>query len=330
MTLIEHLTTGITHLSSDAAGRVAAILRAIAGAAIVIERELAYAALRGRLGTAGGHNVSGDTVKKLDVWGHETMSEALQATGACAALVSEEAAEPVPLSAEPEGLVVCCDPVDGSGNLDVGGNVGTIFGLRPANGSAPAAAAALATGTEQVAAGYALYGPATIFVYTAGRGTHGFTLDRDRGEFILTHPEISVPRRGKTYAINEGNARTWHPGQKAYVEYLKESDKASGRPYTLRYSGAMVGDMHRTLLDGGIFMYPADMSDPARPRSKLRLLYEVAPIAFVAEQAGGKASTGTDRALDIVAEEYHQRASILVGSPEDVTTAEEFHRRHAS
>jgi fructose-1,6-bisphosphatase I len=329
--LPDHLRTLRTNLAPASTAAVADVLRALAGAAVRIERELAYAALRGRLGETGGHNASGDTIEKLDVWGHDTVLSALRESGACAALVSEESPEPIemPVRDATRGLVVCCDPVDGSSNLDAGGSVGTIFSIRPSHGREPAGPAALGPGGDQVAAGYVLYGPATVLVYTVGAGVVGFTLDRDRGEFVLTHPQIRVPRRGKTYGINEGNVHTWDPGQQAFVEHLRTLHKASGRPYSLRYSGAMVADVHRILLDGGVFMYPADTSDPARPKPKLRLLYEVAPMALVAEQAGGRASTGTERVLDLAAKEYHQRASILVGSPEEVALAEEFYRRHA-
>jgi fructose-1,6-bisphosphatase I len=172
-----------------------------------------------------------------------------------------------------------------------------------------------------------MYGPATSLVYTAGHGTHGFTLDHTTGQFLLTHPSLRIPKKGKIYGINEGNFHTWHPGQRAFVEHLRTPDKATGRPYSLRYSGAMVADVHRTLLEGGIFMYPADMRDPAKPKAKLRLLYEAAPMSMVAEQAGGRSTTGAERVLDIKATEYHQRVSILVGSPDDVTLAEEFYRR---
>jgi len=308
---------------------MAAIIGRIGAVAAVIAQELAHAALRDQLGYAGGSNLTGDQVKKLDVWGHEIMAAALRKTGVCAALVSEESPDPIEM---PEGkglnaVVVACDPVDGSSNLDVNGTVGTIFSVRPSRGMDPAGPAALGPGTEQIAAGYVMYGPATTLVYTAGQGTHGFTMDRANGQFFLTHPDIRVPKKGKVYGINEGNVSTWHPGQRAFVEFLRASDKASGRPYSLRYSGAMVADVHRTLLDGGIFMYPADMRDPAKPKPKLRLLYEVAPMSMLAEQAGGKASTGTERVLDIKATDYHQRASILVGSPDDVTLAEDFYRR---
>jgi fructose-1,6-bisphosphatase I len=328
--LTEHLAIQEGFLSADHGRGVAAIVGRIGRTAAVIAEELAHAALRDRLGYVGGTNITGDQVKKLDVWGHETMAAALRGTGACAALVSEEAPAPIEMD-EAQGrnaLVVCCDPVDGSSNLDVNGTVGTIFSVRPSYGQRPAGPSVLGRpGTEQLAAGYVMYGPATTLVYTVGRGTHGFTLDRDRGEFLLTHPEIRIPKRGKVYGINEGNIASWHPGQRAFVEHLRTPDKAAGRPYSLRYSGAMVADVHRTLLDGGLFMYPEDHSDPARPRGKLRLLYEVAPMGFVVEQAGGRASTGTMPVLDLSAREYHQRAAVILGSPDDVALAEDFYRR---
>jgi fructose-1,6-bisphosphatase I len=324
ISLVAHVTDACTALPPRHASHAVEILAAIAKASMAIRDELAHAALRGRLGDSGGSNATGDTVKKLDDWGHETVVAALESSGACAALVSEEAEAPVELSV-PGGAVVCCDPVDGSSSLDVGGAVGTIFGVRPTREGTPAARCALGSGREQIAAGYVLYGPTTLFVYTIGRGVHGFTLDLEKSEYVLTHPDIRVPKRGKTYAINEGNAHTWHPGQRALVDYLKTPDKPSGRPYSLRYSGAMVADVHRILHDGGIFMYPSDMSDQAKPKPKLRLLYEVAPIAFIAEQAGGRASTGKEPALDVIAAEYHQRAAILVGSADDVGLAEQFY-----
>ncbi len=332
VTLSEHLASRQALLPAEHAPGVAAIVGRIGRVAAVIAQELAHAALHDRLGYVGGTNVSGDDVKKLDVWGHETVLAALRHSGACAALISEECKEPVeiPEAGGAHGIVVCCDPVDGSSNLDVNGAVGTIFSLRPSQGRIPAGRAALGPGTEQIAAGYVMYGPATTLVYTVGQGSHGFTLNPETGEFLLTHPNIHIPRRGKVYGINEGNFHSWHPGQRAFVEYLRTPDKPSRRPYSLRYSGAMVADVHRTLLDGGLFMYPADCSDPARPKPKLRLLYEVAPIAMIVEQAGGRASTGTGRVLDLEAKEYHQRAAVILGSPDDVGMAEEFYRRSPS
>jgi len=328
VTLSEHLASQQAFIPREHEPGVAALIGRVGRVAAVIAQELAHAALRDRLGYMGGTNVSGDEVKKLDIWGHETMLAGLRASGACAAFVSEEAQDPIeiPEAGGARGLVVCCDPVDGSSNLDVNGTVGTIFSVKAARGRVPAGPAALGRGTEQIAAGYVMYGPATVFVYTVGHGVHGFTLNPEAGEFLLTHGDIRIPRRGKVYGINEGNYSSWHPGQRAFVDHLRTPDKAAGRPYSLRYSGAMVADVHRTLLDGGLFMYPADFSDPARPKPKLRLLYEVAPMSFVVEQAGGRASTGTERVLELEATEYHQRAAVILGSPDDVALAEEFYR----
>jgi fructose-1,6-bisphosphatase I len=328
-TLEEHLASQQARLASDQARGMAVIISRIAAAASTIALELAHAALRDRLGYAGGANATGDQVKKLDVWGHDVMAAALRKSGVCAALVSEESPEPIefPEGKGSRGVVVACDPVDGSSNLDVNGTVGTIFSIKPSRGWDPAGPAALTPGTDQLGAGYVMYGPATMLVYTVGDGTDGFTMDRESGQFFLTHPKIRIPKKGKVYGINEGNMATWHPGQRAFVEYLKTSDKATGRPYSLRYSGAMVADINRTILDGGLFMYPADMTDPTKPKGKLRLLYEVAPMGMVVEQAGGRASTGTERVLELKATDYHQRAAIIVGSADDVALAEEFYRR---
>ena len=326
VSLFAHLADQCAALAPAVAEKTASVLGGIAEASVSIQAELAHAALHGRLGETGTKNLSGDSVKKLDQWGHDAVVASLTASGACAVLVSEEAEAPVEFPVD-GGVVVCCDPVDGSSNLDVGGAIGTIFGIRPPRAGATCVQSALGSGREQIAAGYVLYGPTTLFVYTVGRGVHGFTLDREKGEYVLTHPDLRVPTRGKIYGINEGNAHTWHPGQRALVDHLKTADKASGRPYSLRYSGAMVADVHRVLHDGGIFMYPSDMSDPLKPKPKLRLLYEVAPISFVAEQAGGRSSTGKEPALDLVATDYHQRAAILVGSPDDVALAEQFYAR---
>ena len=329
VTLSQHVVSQQALLPPEHARGVAAVVGRIGRVAAVIAQELAHAALRDRLGYAGGTNVSGDEVKKLDVWGHETMLAGLRASGGVAAFISEESKDPIEIheAGGARGLVVCCDPVDGSSNLDVNSPVGTIFSVRPSRGRIPAGPAALGPGTEQIAAGYVMYGPATVLVYTVGQGTHGFSLDPETGEFLLTLPDIRIPRRGTVYGINEGNFYSWHPGQRAFVEYLRTPDKTDGRPYSLRYSGAMVADVHRTLLHGGLFMYPADFSDPAKPKPKLRLLYEVAPMGFVVEQAGGRASTGTGRVLELKAEEYHQRAAVILGSPDDVEMAEQFYRR---
>jgi fructose-1,6-bisphosphatase I len=172
-----------------------------------------------------------------------------------------------------------------------------------------------------VAAGYVVYGSSTMLVYTTGDGVHGFTLDPSIGEFVLSHENIRIPRRGKTYSINEGNTLLWQPGMREYIQYLQQEDKASGRPYSGRYIGAMIADIHRTLLSGGIFMYPTDRRNQ---NGKLRLLYEANPMAFIVEQAGGRSSNGTQRLLDVQPTSLHQRTPVLLGSEEDVTLCEEF------
>jgi fructose-1,6-bisphosphatase I len=301
----------------------------------VIARELARAALVGQLGTTGETNVQGEAVKKLDVWANNVMVKALAETGRVCTLVSEEMAEPLHL---PEHCargryVVCFDPVDGSSNLDVNGIVGTIFSIRRrgagpdhATGDEEAAHArvdACQPGTAQVAAGYIMYGPATLLVLTMGDGVDGFTLGPTIGEFIRSHHRIRIPARGRIYSVNEGNFLRWEPGVRRYIEHLRAPDVASGRPYAARYVGSLVADLHRTLLEGGIYLYPADVNG-GKPSGKLRLQYEAAPMGFIAEQAGGSASTGRERIMTIAPTEPHQRVPLVIGSPEDVALAEEF------
>lgn len=301
------------HLRGADADLGAVLLRlALAGARIA--RELSLAALAGELGSTGGTNVQGEQVKKLDVWANETVARALEETGRVSALVSEEMAEPLRFATPRGRYVVCCDPIDGSSNLDVNGVVGTIFSVRP--GTEP-----VQPGTAQVAAGYLMYGPATVLVLTTGAGVDGFTLAPTSREFIRSHAGIRMPARGRTYSVNEGNFSTWEPGVRRCVEYLRSPDAATGRPYTARYVGSLVADFHRTLLEGGIYLYPADAG---KPQGKLRLQYEAAPLGMLAEQAGGRASTGRERIMVIRPDTPHQRTPLFIGSPEDVTLAEDF------
>lgn len=317
ITLAQHL---------EAAGPdLAAVIAALARAGLTIATELGRAALVGQLGTTGGTNVQGETVKKLDVWGNDVVVDALRATGRACTLVSEEMEAPLHLERDcaRAPFVVAFDPVDGSSNLDVNGIVGTIFSIRARRGRGADHVRddALLPGTAQVAAGYVMYGPATQLVLTAGDGVHAFTLDRERGEFVLSHERIRIPGRGRCYSVNEGTSRGWPDGVRRFVEHLKDTDVATGRPYTARYAGSLVTDVHRTLLEGGIYLYP-----PTRDKAsgKLRLLYEAAPMGWVVEQAGGRASTGRARILDVRPESPHQRVPLFIGSPEDVALAEDF------
>lgn len=321
--LAQHLRT-----EADGLGDLAPLLDQIAVVGKLIARELSRAGLIGQLGLTGDVNVQGEEVKKLDVWANDVMVRALEASGVVCTLVSEEIDAPLHLAERcPDGkYVVCFDPVDGSSNLDVNGIVGTIFSIRRRRGRGPDhhAADALQPGSAQVAAGYVMYGPSTLFVYTAGRGVHAFTLETTVGEFVRSLHHIQTPSHGHIYSVNEAHAPEWPPGIARYLEHLKARDPASGRPYTGRYVGSMVADVHRTLLEGGIFLYPEEVGADGRASGKLRLQYEAAPMAFLIEQAGGKASTGRERIQDIHPASAHQRVPLLIGSRDDVTMAEEF------
>ena len=303
------------------------LLAALASASKTLARQVRRAALSGSLGYSGDTNVTGDSQKKLDVIGDETMLEAIASTGLVAAVVSEELKSAKVLAERAEArYVLCMDPLDGSSNTDINGAVGTIFGIYPraGTGALDEGRDLLRRGSEQIAAGYVMYGPATVLVYTAGDGVFGFTLDDDTGEFVLSHERVRCPERGHYYSANLGHFREWHPGIRKYIEHLTERDKASGRPYSLRYVGALVADLHRSLLEGGLYFYPADEGHAS---GKLRLLYECAPLAFVIEQAGGRASTGAQRILDVKAASIHQRVPFVIGSAGDVELYETFMRR---
>jgi fructose-1,6-bisphosphatase I len=216
------------------------------------------------------------------------------------------------------------DPLDGSSNTDVNMPLGTIFSvLRHGGSGLPSESELVRKGTQQVAAGYLLYGPSTMLVFTAGHGVNGFTLDPGIGEYYLSHGDMKIPARGRVYATNEGNAHKWHAGTRKFLDYLKDKDEPTGRPYAGRYSGCLAADVHRVLLGGGLYLYPAETN---KPEGKLRLLYETNPLAMVVEQAGGRASTGTMRILDVEPKSLHQRVPLFIGSKDDVALAEEFIR----
>ena len=315
----------------EATGEFTYLLYDIALAAKIISREVSKAGLVEILGSAGEVNVQGEQVMKLDVFANETFIRMNDHAGWLCAMASEEAADIIPIPERfPCGkYVLIFDPLDGSANIDMNVSVGTIFSIhrKVSAGQRGALEDFLQPGYKQAAAGYIIYGSSTMMVYTTGQGVHGFTLDPTVGEFLLSHPNIRIPPRGKYYSINEGNYHYWSEGVRCYVDYLKASDKATGRPYSGRYIGTLVADFHRNLLAGGIFVYPADTRDARKPHGKLRLLYEAAPLAFIVEQAGGRASDGTQDIMQIQPESLHQRVPLFIGSREDVDKTEQFIRQ---
>jgi len=308
-----------------ASGDFSGLLRDLTLAFKIIWREVSKAGLVNILGAAGKENPSGDQVKKLDVFADEKIFQAMDHGGYLCVMASEENEDVLHIPEKyPRGkYVLLYDPLDGSGNIDVNVNIGTIFSVyrRITPSGKGTLEDCLQPGYKQIAAGYALYGSSTMLVYTTGDGVHGFTLDPSIGEFLLSHENIRIPKRGHIYSVNEGNYRYWHPGDKKYVKYLQEEDHATSRPYSGRYIGSMVADVHRTMFYGGIYMYPGD---DRLPDGKLRLMYECNPMAFIIEQAGGKASDGNRRILDIRPTSLHQHTPFYIGSEDDVTIAEEF------
>jgi fructose-1,6-bisphosphatase I len=291
----------------------------------LIAQELRRAGLINILGTTGQTNVQGETVKKLDVIANDTFVKVFQHSGYVCALASEEMEKPITIPGNwPHGkYMLLFDPLDGSSNTDCNMPLGAIFSILKYDRTdrLPGEEELVRRGTEQVAAGYLLYGSSTMLVYTVGQGVYGFTLEPDIGEYLLSHKELRIPEKGKIYAVNEGNYQKWPTGTKKYLDSLKVIDKASGRPYTGRYSGCLVADVHRILLGGGIYLYPGEID---KPEGKLRLLYEANPLALVVERAGGKASTGTTRILEVEAKKLHQRVPLIIGSRRDVEQAEAF------
>ena len=315
VTLHSHLTEQ-QKLHPAASGQFSSLLWEFVLAVKMIAREVRRAGLIDILGAAGTENVHGEKQQKLDTYAQDRLEIGMARTGLLCCMASEERPEIIPIPREHARgkYVFLFDPLDGSSNIDVNTSIGTIFSIhrRITPGDEGRLEDCLQPGTRQIAAGYVLYGSSVMLVYTTGKGVHGFTLDPTVGEFLLSHPDIKIPSRGKTYSINEGNSANFDEGTDHYVAWCKEKDPASNRPYTARYVGTLVADFHCTLLNGGIFM------SPATPKPKLRLLYEASPLAMVVEQAGGKAITGRDRILDIVPTELHQKVPLVAGSPENV------------
>ncbi len=310
----------------EATGALSRILSDLSIAAKIISREVNKAGLVEILGLTGNTNVHGESVKKLDIYAHDMLFKAMDHGGQLCIMASEEEEDiiHIPHHFEIGKYVLLFDPLDGSSNIDVNVNIGTIFSIykRVSEGDGPGTLEdCLQPGTEQVAAGYVIYGSSTMLVYTVGEGVHGFTLDPSIGEFILSHPDMKIPNKGKIYSTNEGNYKYWHPGLKKYIKWLQEEEKETGRPYSTRYIGSMVADVHRTLLYGGIFMYPADSRNP---RGKLRLMYECNPVSMIIEAAGGKSTDGYKRIMELKPESLHERCPIFIGSPYDVDKVMKF------
>jgi fructose-1,6-bisphosphatase I len=314
-------------LIPEATGQLSDLLTDIALACKIISLEVNRAGLVDILGLTGDENVQGEEVKKLDVYANDVLKSFMRMGGHACALCSEEEETFVPIdevySDYSHKYIVHFDPLDGSSNIDANISIGTIFSIykRVSKRGPGTMEDCLQLGVKQVAAGYVVYGSSTIMVYTAGNGVHGFTLDPTIGEFLISHENMKISKKSRTYSVNEGNYSKWSKGMQKFIDHLKEADKDTGRPYSSRYVGSLVADFHRNLLYGGIFIYPADTKNK---NGKLRLMYEANPLAMIIEQAGGRASDGKNRILEIVPQSLHQRTPLFIGSEEDVLLAERF------
>ncbi len=314
-------------------GDFSSILSQIIFAAKVVAAQVAHAGIvEDILGNVGRTNVQGEEVQKLDVYANKLFINALNYIGKVCVMASEEEKDMIMIPAEyPKGdYVVMFDPLDGSTNIDVDVSIGTIFGIfhRITPGGDGTLEDCLQPGRKLFGAGYIIYSSSTILVYSTGHGVNGFSLDPSVGEFVLSHPNITMPKRGKIYSANEGNYPYWKQGTREYIEYLKSERNTRKGPYTSRYIGSLVADFHRNLLKGGIFLYAEDTKDPKKPTGKLRILYEANPLAFIAEQAGGYASTGYEPILDIQPTGLHQRVPLIIGSRDDVLEYEQYAKRN--
>lgn len=295
----------------DAKGNFTLLLTQLEYATKIIASHVRKAGLVDILGKTGATNVYQDEVQKIDEFSNNLLVETLLSTDQVFAVASEELEEPIYSKNKQGEYVVFFDPLDGSSNMDVNISIGTIFSIYHKSDSL------LQPGNKQVAAGYALYGSSDMFVYSCGHGVNGFTLDPQIGSFLLSHPDIKIPKIGNIYSVNESNSLYWEKGMQEYVQSLKTQEK----PYKARYIASMVADVHRTLLKGGIFLYPADKKTP---QGKLRLMYEVNPMSYVIMQAGGRAVSSAGNPLDIVPTSLHQKTPIVLGSPQDVETYQSF------
>lgn len=306
------------------------LIEVVARACKAISHAVSKGALGGVLGNAGSDNVQGEAQKKLDVISNDILLEANEWGGHLAAMASEEMEKAYQIPGEfPKGkYLLLFDPLDGSSNIDVNVSVGTIFSVLrcPEGIDAPCEKAFLQPGVEQVAAGYAIYGPQTMLMLTLGHGVKGFTLDREVGSFVMTHDDIRVPEQTKEFAINASNQRHWEAPVKRYVDEMLAGETGPlGKNYNMRWIASMVADVHRILTRGGIFMYPRDAREPEKP-GKLRLMYEANPMSFIIEQAGGAATNGLERIMELQPTSLHERVAVFLGSKEEVERATRYHR----
>lgn len=313
-----------------ATGDFTSLLNDIVTAIKVISNTVNKGDLMGVLGSAGSENIQGETQKKLDVITNDVMLRSNEWAGHLAAMASEEMEDIFLIPSQfPRGkYLLVFDPLDGSSNIDVNISVGTIFSILrcPEGVSKPTAADFLQPGTKQVAAGYALYGPSTMIMLTTGQGVNGFTLDRDVGEFLLTHRDVRITPDTREFAINASNERFWEEPVQRYVqECLQGKEGPRGENFNMRWVASMVAEVHRILIRGGIFMYPKDTKDPKKA-GKLRLMYEANPMSFIVEQAGGLSSTGRERIMDIQPSGLHQRVPVILGSRNEVERIVSYHK----
>lgn len=327
MTVTEHILEEERE-NPEATGAFTSLLSELIVVAKIISREVNKAGIADILGYVGRRNVQGEEVHKLDEFANRTVIERMGHLGQLCAIASEENADLIKIPARyPKGnYVLICDPLDGSSNLDVNVSIGTIFSIhrKITSDEDCILSDVLQPGYKQVAAGYFIYGSSTMMVFTTGpgHGVHGFTLLPGIGEFLLSHENIRIPERGKIFSVNESYYNYWSENVRRLVDHFKSTDNKPA--YTARYIGSLVSDFHRNLLQGGIFMYPADTKDPRKPHGKLRLMCEANPMAFVVTEAGGYASNGEKPILEIEPEELHQRVPLFIGSKQDVELAEEY------
>jgi fructose-1,6-bisphosphatase I len=308
-----------------ATGELSRLLSDIALASKIVSNDVRKAGLVDHiLGAQGGQNIQGEEQQKLDVVADDAFIRAFENGGEVCGIASEENDDYLAFESEQAqnaNYVALFDPLDGSSNIDVNVSIGTIFSIYrrvSPQGSKATLDDMLQAGTQQVAAGYVLYGSSTLLVYTTGNGVNGFTLDPSIGEYFLSHPDMKMPDNGRLYSVNEGNRNDFNPQLRAYLTYCQSNDNQTGKPYSGRYIGSLVADFHRNLIKGGIYIYP---TVPSAPKGRLRLLYECNPLAFIAEQAGGLATNGTERILDIKPTELHQRVGFYIGSKKMVEKA---------